>query len=266
MLVYITQIVFHTTVIYNLRQLIMPYSHFNCIYAERWWLLQKKGEYHSKILEWHTNGVNITPKHISLLLEWIKKEWRSLYSFCSVQVYCNQWLSYTFIDSNIQPTNCITGDVRLVNGVLESEGRLEVCINQVWGTVCGRSWSFQDSVVACRQLGHQELGTIINCSIIIHSCWTGATYGYSTYGQGSDLIAFGYMYCTGDEDSLFQCDRSVFTVASGSCTNHYYDLGLKCERKQVHKIKVTICFHYHQLFVKKEPFALKTAHHQLVVV
>ena len=74
------------------------------------------------------------------------------------------------------------------------------------------------------------------------------------------------MYCTGDEDSLFRCDRSIFTVASGSCTNHYYDLGLKCERKQVHKIKVTIRFHYHQLFVKKEPFTLKTAHHQLVVV
>ena len=65
------------------------------------------------------------------------------------------------IGNNIQPTNCTTGDVRLVNGLVESEGRLEVCINQVWGTVCGRRWSYQDSSVACRQLGHQALGTVI---------------------------------------------------------------------------------------------------------
>ena len=78
------------------------------------------------------------------------------------------WLQYTCTfklctfstDDGIQPENCTTGDVRLVGGVLESEGRLEVCINQVWGTVCSRSWSSADSRVACRQLGHQELGMV----------------------------------------------------------------------------------------------------------
>ena len=56
-------------------------------------------------------------------------------------------------------------------------------------------------------------------------------YGNSIYGQSSGPIAFGYVACTGDEDSLIQCSRSVFSVVSGSCTSHYYDLGLKCERK-----------------------------------
>ena len=69
------------------------------------------------------------------------------------------------IGNSIQPVNCTTGDIRLVGGEQESEGRLEVCINQVWGTVCGRYWSSQDSSIACRQLGHQALGTciVINC-------------------------------------------------------------------------------------------------------
>ena len=56
-----------------------------------------------------------------------------------------------------EPANCETGDIRLVNGSLESEGRLEVCVNQLWGTVCS-SWSWRLTRVACRQLGHQELG------------------------------------------------------------------------------------------------------------
>ena len=59
----------------------------------------------------------------------------------------------------------------------------------------------------------------------------GTTYYSSTYGQGSGPIAFGYVYCTGNEDSLFDCDRNIFSVAYGSCSNHYYDLGVKCEHK-----------------------------------
>ena len=58
----------------------------------------------------------------------------------------------------VEPANCETGDIRLVGGSLESEGRLEVCVNQLWGTVCSRSWDNKETRVACKQLGHQELG------------------------------------------------------------------------------------------------------------
>ena len=40
----------------------------------------------------------------------------------------------------------------------------------------------------------------------------------------------GYMYCNGQEESLFDCNRNILSVTSGSCTNHYYDIGLRCER------------------------------------
>ena len=32
-------------------------------------------------------------------------------------------------------------------------GRLEIFHNGQWGTVCNKSWSFQDSLVVCKELG-----------------------------------------------------------------------------------------------------------------
>ena len=67
--------------------------------------------------------------------------------------------------------DCEDGDIRLVGGNTQYEGRVEVCINRVWGTVCSSRyysswwwstyyyWGTPDSNVVCRQLGHMELGT-----------------------------------------------------------------------------------------------------------
>ena len=47
---------------------------------------------------------------------------------------------------------CADGDVRLTGGN-ETRGRLEVCINNAWGTVCSNSFSQNEAAVACGRLG-----------------------------------------------------------------------------------------------------------------
>ena len=50
-------------------------------------------------------------------------------------------------------SECSDGDVRLAGGYGFYEGRVEVCINQAWGTVCDNNWNYNDANVVCGQLG-----------------------------------------------------------------------------------------------------------------
>ena len=50
---------------------------------------------------------------------------------------------------------CDDGDLRLFGGESESEGLLEVCFSQRWGTINEDGWTTRDTQVACRQLGFE---------------------------------------------------------------------------------------------------------------
>ena len=58
------------------------------------------------------------------------------------------------------------GTVRLVDGIVNGTGRLEICVNGQWGTVCNDGLTEDDGFdidaarVVCRQLGYPLEGEL----------------------------------------------------------------------------------------------------------
>lgn len=45
------------------------------------------------------------------------------------------------------------------------EGRLEICFDQRWTAIVGDGWGIDDTMVACKQLGHTLTGILIGVYI-----------------------------------------------------------------------------------------------------
>jgi deleted-in-malignant-brain-tumors protein 1 len=113
-----------------------------------------------------------------------------------------------------QPS-CADGQIRLVGGATPMEGRVEVCYQGRWGTVCDDSWGINDARVACRMAGFPWTGTV-------------QYSGYYTtinYGQGVGPIWLDDLACSGSENSLFNCSGNA--VGVHNC-GHYEDASVKC--------------------------------------
>ena len=62
-----------------------------------------------------------------------------------------------------------------MNRSATATGRVEVCFNNDWGTVCDDDWDNNDATVVCRQLGFPFEGEIHCLSLVMHA------EGYNTF-------------------------------------------------------------------------------------
>ena len=78
---------------------------------------------------------------------------QEIFDICD-QIYCYYYITPTTV------RDCTNGDAQLVNGSNVREGRLEICINEAWGSVCSIGFVDRDAAVACAQMNFQRKGLI----------------------------------------------------------------------------------------------------------
>ena len=75
-------------------------------------------------------------------------------SLCLLQKILQQSTAAECNTSMLHAGPCTDGDVRLMGGRNQLQGRVEICAKGVWGTVSDDGWGTNDARVVCRQLGH----------------------------------------------------------------------------------------------------------------
>ena len=56
--------------------------------------------------------------------------------------------------------------------------------------------------------------------------------GKFEFNQGTGLILLGYLYCSGSEANLTECNQDYrYANTKSQCLTHYYDAAVKCESK-----------------------------------
>ena len=104
----------------------------------------------------------------------------------------------------IGPSNCSDGNVQLVGGENEREGRVEICYNGVWGTVCAdNGWDEGDANVVCQQLGFSDQRALPTID--------------SRFGDGEGPILLENVKCSEGQSTISQCVNSMFTGALHHC-------------------------------------------------
>ncbi|XP_048249483.1 uncharacterized protein LOC124117067 [Haliotis rufescens] len=121
-----------------------------------------------------------------------------------------KWSGVRLLGNLYRPFPTDDTSVRLVGGMNENEGRLEVKINGTWGTVCDDGFDRADAKVVCRMLGYD---------------YTISPDVYSGSNDGLGPIHLGNLRCTGTEDTLLECESSRFNC------NHREDVALRCSEK-----------------------------------
>ena len=116
-----------------------------------------------KRLTWPTVAIPPPPAFTLKMLVFVVQVY-SRHTFLSVEKKMNYAIILFFCLFNIctehtgARENCTDGDLRLRGGTTFREGRLEICYERKWGTVCDNNLEAQDAQVACRQLGFSSYG------------------------------------------------------------------------------------------------------------
>ena len=145
-------------------------------------------------------------------------------------------------------SSCLHGTVRLVGGVTPYAGRLEICNNGQWATVCSDNFESVSALVVCKQLlgenasefidqikamtfyetemvSHTLYRSFSNISIhILGAVWNRTQY----FGHGSSNSILQDLTCTVSETSISQCTYTEVRDFSAAGCYHHEDVQVLC--------------------------------------
>ena len=136
------------------------------------------------------------------------------------------------ISSFVLILGCSHGSIRLRDGTASMNGRVEVCLNGDWGTVCDDGWTTIDANVACRQLGYSGSGGL-QCLLFRNMDYAhtflfladATAYSDAHFGHNANIIiALDDVACTTAQSRLIDCTHDSNT---GDCS-HSDDAGVQC--------------------------------------
>ena len=87
-------------------------------------------------------------------------QWYILYQF-NVNIAMYLLFSYPHYFHPARGNECCDGSIQLGGSSLTGQGRVEICVEGSWGTVCDTYWDSRDAAVVCRQLGYPPIGEYI---------------------------------------------------------------------------------------------------------
>ena len=104
-------------------------------------------------------------------------------------------------------------ELRLAAGTTKCSGRVEVKVQEEWGTVCNNGWDLAAVSVVCKQLG---------CPTVIKAT------GWTNSSAGTGRIWMDHVSCRGNELALWDCKHEGW--GKHNCTNQQ-DVGVTCSGK-----------------------------------
>ncbi len=135
---------------------------------------------------------------------------------------------------------CKNGEVLLMNGSLPSvrEGRVEICYDQVYRTICDDYWDEADANVICKQLNYTGSGNIALMSLtssrlrLSHVLFLIDNFAIMRasmrYGKGNGSILLDDLMCNGDEVSLLLECLHKGIWENDCASDHSEDAGVIC--------------------------------------
>ena len=139
-----------------------------------------------------------------------------------------------FSEQSTLGANCSTGSVRLADRrdtTLTAEGRVEVCINQAWGTVCSTDFDQEDAGTVCVVAGGflrsgMSKDCTFRCGLLLYISAASSVIPTRMPGENSPIF-LEQLDCTSSDTDLLQCNSYSDANGIHTCT-HSQDVSVRC--------------------------------------